>query len=360
MKKRKKKKVKINYFRVGMAVFLLVIIVIGIVFMISSCSGSSDRESVDTGAGIASESSVSEEIPAENTTEVTEADIPSVVYPHKTDYSETFPIDFDSKYGILIDTETNEIVAYRNYNSRMYPASLTKVMTLIVAVENIQDLSDTVEITADMIDPMIEQEASRAGFAAGETPTLEQVLYGIVLPSGADASVAAAAYVAGSEEAFVELMNQKAEEMGLKNTHFTNAVGLHDERHYSTAEDMALIMEYAVQNDTCRKILSTYQYQIPPTEYNPEGILLTSTMFSRMAGTEMPGVVVKGGKTGFTDQAGNCLANFAEANGKTYIMVLTGGTSKWTTVYDNLSGYSIFCVDGEAYEPPAVSQYNEY
>lgn len=354
MSKRKKKKIKVNYFRVGMAVFLLVLIITGIVFIISSCSDNSGGKPASAEISTAAEFSEMEEITAEITTEPAEKAIPAVVYPHKTENTDTFPVDFDAKYGILIDADTNEIVAYRNYNTRMYPASLTKVMTLIVAVENIEDLSDTVTITADMVDPMIEQQASRAGFAAGETPTLEQVLYGIILPSGADATLAAASYVAGSEKAFVELMNKKAEEMGLKNTHFTNVSGLHDDRHYSTAEDMALIMEYAIQDDTCREILSTYQYQIPPTEYNPEGILLTSTMFSRMEGTEMPGVTIKGGKTGFTDQAGQCLANFAEANGKTYIMVLAGGTSKWKTIYDTLSGYSIFCVGGEAYEPPTT------
>ncbi len=235
----------------------------------------------------------------------------------------------------------------------MYPASLTKVMTLIVAVENIQDFSDTHLISAEMIDPMIEQHASRAGFAAGETPTVEQLLYGMILPSGADASLALAEYVAGSEEAFVALMNEKAEEMGLKNTHFTNVVGLHHEDHYSTAVDMGLILEYAIENETCKKILSEFQYQIPPTEYNPEGILLTSTMFSRMTGTEMPGVTIKGGKTGFTDEAGQCLMNFAEVNGKTYIMVLSGGTSRWQIVYNNLSAYSVYCAGGEAYVPPA-------
>ena len=351
MSKRKKKKLRVNYFRVGMTVFLLVLIIIGIIFITSSCSESSGDEPIQTGADFSSVSAT-EEASEEPTAELTEAAVPDVIYPEITGETDLFPADFDAKYGILIDADSNEIVAYRNYNTRMFPASLTKVMTLIVAVENIEDLSDTVLITADMIDPMIQQDASCAGFAAGETPTLEQVLYGIILPSGADASLAAADYVSGSEAAFVELMNQKAQEMGLKNTHFTNVVGLHDENHYSTAEDMALIMKYAIQNETCRKVLSTYQYQIPPTEYNPDGILLTSTMFSRMEGTEMPGVVIEGGKTGYTDQAGQCLANFAEANGKTYIMVLAGGTSLWQTTYDNLSCYSIFCVGGERYIPP--------
>lgn len=349
MNKRKKKH-KIRYFRIGMALILLVLIIIGIVFIAIRIPGKG-KVSVPAGNTPVT-ADPAEQTSAGSSQEPTTEALPIIFYPELTANSIQLPEEADTKYAILIDTETNEIVAYKDYNVRMYPASLTKVMTLIVAAENISDLNDTVLITADMIDPMINLHASRAGFCAGETPTLEQVLYGVVLPSGADAALAAAYYVAGSEAAFVEMMNQKAQEMGLKNTHFTNVSGLHDEQHYSTAEDMAMILEYAIQNKLCEKILSTYQYTIPPTEYNPEGLLLTSTLFSRMEGTEMPGVIVKGGKTGYTDEAGQCLESYAEINGKTYIMVLAGGVSKWQAVYMTLSGYSVYCAGGEEYVPP--------
>ena len=257
-----------------------------------------------------------------------------------------------SPYGILVDNSTNQIIAYKDYNKKIYPASLTKIMTLIVAVENTKDFNDTQLITDDMIQPMIEQDATRAGFVAGETPTITDLLYGLILPSGADASIALATYIAGSEQGFVDMMNQKCSELGLKSTHFTNCIGLHHPSHYSTAEDMAVILNYAVQNELCRKILSTYQYTIPPTEYNPDGITLTSTMFQRMSGDEMTGVSVIGGKTGYTDEAGQCLASFAEINGKQYTMVLTDNPSKWYLIYDTLSAYSIYAYGGEAYIPP--------
>ncbi len=356
MNKRRKRRFKLNYLRIGIAVFLVVLIIIGISLIFSSCNENKDYDNSAISTASSEISEILESTHADESEELSETDVPFVVYPEKTDDTELFSPDFDAKYAVIIDTETNEIVAYRNYNARMYPASLTKVMTLIVAVENIEDLSDTVTITEDMIAPMIDLDASRAGFAVGETPTLEQVLYGMILPSGADASLAAAEYVAGSEEAFVELMNRKAEEMGLKNTHFTNVVGLHDDRHYSTAEDMALILAYAVQNEICREVLSTYQYEIPPTEQNPEGLLLTSTLFSRMYGDEMPGVVIKGGKTGYTDISRNCICTFAEANGKTYVMVLGEGTTKWYNIYDTLSAYSVYCVGGEVYIPPAMRE----
>lgn len=352
MNKRRKKRYRLNFFRIGITVFLMVLIIIGVIFIVSSCGGKENDEFHDSEL-LTSEPEINSVMDGEETGELSEAEMPLLIYPHKNEDTEFFSPDFDAKYAVIIDVDENEIVAYRNYNSRMYPASLTKIMTLIVAVENIDDLSDTVTITSEMVDPMIAADASRAGFAVGETPTLEQVLYGIILPSGADASIAASYYVAGSEEAFVELMNEKAEKMGLKNTHFTNSVGLHDIDHYSTAEDMALILSYAIQNETCRKVLSAYQYEIPPTELNPEGITLTSTLFSRMYGDEMPGVVIKGGKTGYTDAALNCIATFAEANGKTYITVLGEGTTKWYSIYDTLSAYSVYCVGGEKYIPPA-------
>jgi D-alanyl-D-alanine carboxypeptidase (penicillin-binding protein 5/6) len=260
--------------------------------------------------------------------------------------------EYDAKNAILINVDDNEVVAYRDEHVQLYPASLTKIMTLVVAVENIDDLSATVPITYEMVAPYIALDASRAGFEPDETPTLRDVLYGMILCSGADASLAAAEYVAGSEKAFVKLMNEKCDEIGLKHTHFTNVVGLHDKNNYSTAEDIAVLLEYAVQNDTCREILSALDYKVAPTEQNPEGLEFSSTLFSRMYGDEMPGVKVLGGKTGFTDEAGNCIATFADANGKTYILVLCGGTTNWNNVYNTLSAYSEYCAGGEAYVPP--------
>ena len=225
-------------------------------------------------------------------------------------------------------------------------------MTLIVAAENIDDLSATIKITHEMVAPYITLDASRAGFEPDENPTLKDVLYGMILCSGADASLAAAEYVAGSEEEFVKLMNAKCDEIGLKHTHFTNVVGLHDKNNYSTAEDIAVLLEYAVQNKTCREILSAVEYKVPPTKQNPEGLIFDSTLFSRMYGDEMPGVKILGGKTGFTDESGNCIATFAEVNGKTYILVLCGGTTNWNNVYNTLSAYSEYCAGGKAYVPP--------
>ncbi|MBQ7012648.1 MAG: D-alanyl-D-alanine carboxypeptidase [Oscillospiraceae bacterium] len=248
----------------------------------------------------------------------------------------------DSAYAVLIDPENDLILAEKSADQKMYPASMTKLMTLIVAIEHIEDLNATFTMTQEIIDPLIEANASRAGFLDGEKCTFRDLLFGAALPSGADATTALAIEVAGSEEAFVELMNEKVEELELVNTHFTNASGLHDLDHYSTATDIALILEYCMMNDRCREIISTYVHTTRQTEQNPDGITMNNTMFNRMYGTEVEGITITGGKTGYTDEAGQCLASYGVTpDGKTYIAVTAGGTSKWHPVYDAFKLYGV-------------------
>ena len=178
-----------------------------------------------------------------------------------------------SSYAVLLDVQTNEILAYRGADLRMSPASMTKLMTLLVAVENISDFNATYTLTYEMISPLIEQEAARAGFEDQETVSITDLLYGMILPSGADATIAIVQYVAETEENFVNLMNKKAKELGMDSTHFSNATGLYDKDHYSNVTDIALLMKVVMQNDICRKILSTVEYQTTSTQQHPGGIL---------------------------------------------------------------------------------------
>lgn len=353
MNKRRKHKVAKRCFRIGAAVFLLVLIVFGITLVFTSLrndGGSSSEKSAITLAASEKQTEVTTENETETLTRESAASF--VVYPERTNESVEFSEEYDAKSAVLISCGDDRIVACRSENERIYPASLAKVMTLIVAVENTDDLSAAVTITDDMVVPMIELEASRAGFEPGDTFALEDVLYGMILESGADAALAAAVHTAGSEEAFVELMNRKAKELGLKGTHFTNVVGLHHEENYSTASDMAVILEYATGNEICRRILECYEYKTAPTAQHPEGLKFTSTLFSRMYGDEMPDVKIIGGKTGYTDEAGNCIESYAEVNGNTYILVLCGGKTNWNNIYNTLSAYSVYCAGGKPYEPP--------
>jgi D-alanyl-D-alanine carboxypeptidase (penicillin-binding protein 5/6) len=247
--------------------------------------------------------------------------------------------DIKSPHVALLDVNSNQIVAGRDYNGKIYPASMTKVMTLIVAVENLKNLDEKFTFTSEMIDPLIRDDASRAGFDAGEEVSAKNLLYGLILPSGADAAVALSDMTCGSEEEFVNLMNEKCEELGLKSTHFVNASGLHNDDQYTTPVEMAMILEYAMQDETCAQVLSTYQYTTDPTPQHPEGILLTSTMFSRMYGNEVEGVTISSGKTGYTEQAKHCLVSFAKRDDKQYIAVTAGAGNRWYVIFDDFAIY---------------------
>ena len=217
---------------------------------------------------------------------------------------------------------------------------MTKFLTLIVAFEILSDFTVPIQMTFEIINPLYLQNATVTGLSSGETVPIIDLLYGIVLPSGADATMAVAQYISGSEEAFVELMNQKAEELGLIDTHFVNTSGLHDDEHYTTAYDMGLILDYAIHNDTCRKILSTYKYVTTKTEQHPNGIEFYSTMFNKVTSDHIDGMVIAGGKTGYTYQSRHCLASFAEKNNKTYIAVTGYGENKYSPIYDMITMYT--------------------
>lgn len=253
--------------------------------------------------------------------------------------------DIRSEYAILIDLQTNEVLAHKNGNERMYPASMTKVMTLIVAYEHIEDMNELFTFDYTITDPAYKAGASIAGFLSSESVPMIDILYGIALPSGADATTAVAVKVAGSEDAFAALMNEKAEALGLENTHFVNASGLHDPNHYSTPHDMAIIMRYAMNIPLLAEIMSTYQYTTTPTPQHPDGLLLVSTVFSRMYGTEPEIAEIIAGKTGYTHEAANCLASCAETpDGDRYVLVTgkaasTAQESNYGAVYDAIYIY---------------------
>ena len=248
--------------------------------------------------------------------------------------------ELDADYAVLVDCDSHKILAQKNSDVRMYPASMTKLMTIIVAIEHTENFQDTFTMTQDILNDLWEQDASMVGFSAGEPCTVMDMLYGAALPSGADATIGLAYYVSGSERAFVRLMNRKVKELGLKDTHFMNTSGLHDENHYSTAEDMAVILEYCLQNELCRQVISTAHYTTSSTENHPDGIYLSDTMFNKMDGHEVPGITIKGGKTGFTDEAGHCLASYGETNdGQCYIVVTSKGTDRFQPVHDCIKLY---------------------
>ena len=248
--------------------------------------------------------------------------------------------DVNANFMILVDADSNLIVADKNGESKMYPASMTKVMTLLVACENITDLDQEVEITSDIIDYVNDNDASNCGFKAGEIVTVKDLLYGLILPSGADAALALVRLIAGSEKQFVNLMNQKAQELGISaTTHYTNSTGLYNDNHYTTAKDMALVMKYAMANPYASAILSTRNYTTKASNKHSSGISFSNKFLTRID-TQSTGGKALMAKTGYVSKAGNCaVSSFTGPSGSHYICV-TGKTSgAWNVVYAHADLY---------------------
>ena len=245
-----------------------------------------------------------------------------------------------STYALLVDLDNNTVVAQRNANDRMIPASMTKILTVLVAAEHVSDLGDTFSITREITDYSYSNDCSAVGFGDGETVTVRDLLYGTVLPSGADAAAGLAFYVSGSLEGFVDLMNEKLDELGLSDTaHFTNCVGLYDENHYCTPYDMAVILKAAVENELCREVLSAHTYTTSPTELHPEGITISNWFLRRIEDKETNGEVVCA-KTGYVAQSGSCAASYEVTDsGKHYICVTADTYSSWRCIYDHVAIY---------------------
>lgn len=211
-----------------------------------------------------------------------------------------------------------------NADETIYPASLTKMMTVLLAAEAFDDLDAPVTLGDDLFGPLWAANASMAGFEPGETVTVRDLLYGALLPSGAECCAAIAVELDGSEEAFALRMNRRAQELGMENTHFVNATGLQDAQHVSTVGDLALLLDAALDNPTFREVFTAQRYSTQPTNLHPDGITVSSSVFSLMQDADLGGMTLLGGKTGFTDEAGLCLATLAGADGEEYILVTAG------------------------------------
>lgn len=293
--------------------------------------------------------------PEETQTPEEGEDTPSPVFSARiTDSTAGFGEQIVSEYGILMDVESGIILAHRSGLAKMNPASMTKVLTVLTAAEllGVEDenagvLEDVFEITIQITDYCYVNDCSVVGFDVGETVTIRDLFYGTVLPSGADAALGLAFYTAGSQEAFVEKMNEKLEELGLAaTTHFTNCVGLYGEDHYSTAYDIAVILKEATDNAFCRRVLSEHTHTIPATEQHPEGIPMSNWFLRRIEDRDTHGEVLCG-KTGYVNQAGSCAVSLAtDTSGREYLCVTAGADSSWQCIRDQVELYQSY-LDGD-------------
>lgn len=236
------------------------------------------------------------------------------------------PTELEVKLGAALMYEMNSGTMLYGYNmdAKMYPASVTKVMTCLIALErgNVDDIVTVSEEVVNNRDP----DGSNCSLVAGEEMSLKDLLYCLMVSSANDAGSAISEHIAGSEEAFVELMNQKAQELGCTNTHFANPHGLHDDDHYTCARDLAKILMAALEYELFNEIYSVKEYEVPATNMSEARLLeTTNCMIDRSELEYYYDERVIGGKTGFTTPAGRCLVTVAESGDMKLLTVALGG-----------------------------------
>ena len=251
----------------------------------------------------------------------------------------------DSESAVLINLDTGEIVAERNADRSIYPASMTKVLTLLVANEQMTDRNGTFTITKDITDHTYSNDLSAVCWDVGEQITVEDMEYGTILPSGADAAIGLARYAVGSEERFVELMNDKCEAMGLSpHASFTNVTGMHDDNEHCTVTDMAMIMKAAVEYDHVLEVMRAGEYRTSKTEEHPDGVYMFNLFLDRTQVAEAQGRLrgkVVCAKTGYTNESKNCAVTYyVSETGGHYVCVTALGHGSRRVVDDHINLYN--------------------
>ena len=326
--------------------------------------------------------------------------------PKVTEQTQTMPEEDEnmtSEYAILVNLDNGEVVAQKNAQTRMYPASMTKILTLLTAAEQIQNPNGSFTIDQSITDYVFSHGCSAVNWGLNETVSVSDLMHGTIMPSGADAALALSlyavqsrqhpesiqdftAYTGGSQaeaesvrsgeseasgentasgenmtssenassrvpfqkvtdtdemKTFVSLMNEKVKELGLSNdTHFTNVIGVYDDENYCTAQSMAMIMKAAMENRICRDVMSAHRYQTQPTPEHPDGLNLSNLFLRRIEDKEMPGEVICA-KTGFVNESGSCAASYFISNtGRHYICVTGNAHSSWRCIYDHVTIYN--------------------
>ena len=262
-----------------------------------------------------------------------------------TDESQYSPSDTTSEAAGLFDITDGQVMYSKNAFERLYPASITKVMTALIAIKY-GDLTDTVTVTEDAV--ITEAGATLAGIHPGDQLTMEQLLYGLMLPSGNDAGAAIAVHMAGSIDAFAELMNREAQKLGATGTHFMNPHGLTNADHYTTAYDLYLIFNEALKQPEFRKVTGTTSYTADYTDGsgNPVSTTWEGGNWYMVGQRQTPdGLTVFSGKTGTTSAAGFCLIMASrDQEEKEYISVVLKAPSR-PGLYDNMTNIISKIVD---------------
>ncbi len=265
-------------------------------------------------------------------------------------------LSISAQSAVLIDGHGGSVIYEKDAHIRRGMASTTKIMTALVALENCP-----LEKQVKIADEAVGIEGSSIYLAHGETLTMKQLLYALLLQSANDAATAIAIEVAGSVEDFAVLMNEKASALGLKDTHFTNPHGLYDDNHYTTAYELAVITKYALENDTFRQIVSTAKETIPLNKDDGTRVLVNHNKLLRIYENAI------GVKTGFTKKTGRCLVSAAEKDGTTVIAVTLNAPDDWNDHkalldygFEKVKTYHLAAPDSITHKIPVVGGESDY
>ncbi len=231
--------------------------------------------------------------------------------------------DFYSENIYMENLETGRVIIDIDSREKVYPASLTKILTCLITIEHFSNLDETYEIPQGIFDDIYEQGGANISLKAGEIISVRDLLHATLIRSACDSATALACCVSGSVEEFAKEMNRKASELGATDSHFVNAHGLHDENHYSTAQDLAIIAKFALQNETFCDIISKWNYTIPATNKSAERYFET-TMDIENPTSDSYYAYCTGVKSGFTDEAGRCLITLSQKGNESYLLVTLG------------------------------------
>lgn len=249
--------------------------------------------------------------------------------------------EVNAKVALLSSLDTDEVIYSKDADKIIYPASITKIMTAVVILESEKYQPDAkIAMTSEVLKMISGTGSVVSNFKAGEEFTQKDLLYMILMSSFGDCTYLAAIEYGGSVENFVKMMNDKAKSLGLKNTHYVNPIGLHDDNHYTTANDTLILTKYALKNKTFKEICETSKYTMS-TNFTQKRTITTTNLLQD-PNTNYYYSYAKGVKTGFTDEAGRCLVSTASYNGYNYICILFGCTAGGAQRYEFVDSRNLY------------------
>lgn len=248
---------------------------------------------------------------------------------------DTPQLEVSGKNIVLYNLTDNYLLYDKDIDTEVQIASITKIMTAIITIENIKDLDEKITITKNIFNGI--EEYAQAGLKVGNNVSYRDLLYAVMLPSGADAVNALVLNVAKNKDEFIKLMNDKVKELGLEHTKFDNAIGMDSKNNYSSAHDLAIILEYALKNEDFYKIFTAKNHTIENLNLKLESTLLH---YGKNLNTD----IIKGAKSGFTDEAGVCLASISTSDDTDYLLIVLGAniSNRSNAIKDSINIYNYY------------------